>query len=98
MNWLEKDIAKYERRIKKIEENPDPNKLASNKLFYENERDLEKAQLAAWQEGRPITYYPGLGLPPVLKNLGFEMITKELVADKIGVDEEYSHAVSFTTT
>jgi benzoyl-CoA reductase/2-hydroxyglutaryl-CoA dehydratase subunit BcrC/BadD/HgdB len=53
MNFLELDIQTIERRIKKINENPDPLRLRSNLLYYELERDARVWQLEAWRSGKP---------------------------------------------
>jgi hypothetical protein len=63
MNLLEKMIDRTERRIKRIKENPDPTKLQSNLLGYELDLDTYRAQLEAWQQGRPIWVNPLYCLP-----------------------------------
>ena len=52
MNVFEVEIAKYERRIEKIERNPSPTMLASNKLFYQAQLEDNRANLEAWREGK----------------------------------------------
>ena len=39
MRYLENEVAKYERRVKRIRENPDPTKLKSNLMLYEMQLD-----------------------------------------------------------
>lgn len=51
MTWLEKEIDRNQKRLDRIESDPDPRMLKSNKLLYEMELDLRKAQLEAWQSG-----------------------------------------------
>ncbi|MFC1532634.1 2-hydroxyacyl-CoA dehydratase [Thermodesulfobacteriota bacterium] len=55
MNFYETYIKKLEGRIKRIEENPDPTKLKSNKLRYEIELELAKEQLEGWRLGKPFS-------------------------------------------
>jgi len=55
MNFYEEYIIKLQKRIKKIDEDPDPAKLKSNKLRYELEIETTKKQLEAWQQGRPFS-------------------------------------------
>jgi benzoyl-CoA reductase/2-hydroxyglutaryl-CoA dehydratase subunit BcrC/BadD/HgdB len=73
MNLLEKLIETNEARIKRIDENPDPNKLRSNRLGYELENDLYKAQLDAWKNGKPIfvntlnwPFWRAMGFQPII--------------------------------
>lgn len=53
MNFYEADIIKLQKRIKRIEENPDPTKLRCNKMLYEINLAARKAQLEAWRSGKP---------------------------------------------
>jgi benzoyl-CoA reductase/2-hydroxyglutaryl-CoA dehydratase subunit BcrC/BadD/HgdB len=55
MNFYEEQIIKLERRIKKIEENPDPTKPKSNKIRYQRELEFAKEQLEGWRQGRPFS-------------------------------------------
>jgi benzoyl-CoA reductase/2-hydroxyglutaryl-CoA dehydratase subunit BcrC/BadD/HgdB len=52
--YLEKEIATCERRIRRIKENPDPNKPASNVMLYELERDFRIEQREAYASGKPL--------------------------------------------
>ncbi|MBI4267130.1 MAG: 2-hydroxyacyl-CoA dehydratase [Chloroflexi bacterium] len=70
--WLEDQVKINERRIARIEANPDPVKLKSNKLFYELERRLRLSQLATIREGRPNIQYPGAGTGDLFRSMGFE--------------------------
>ena len=45
MAYIESELARDERRIKKIKENPDPTKPKSNVLLYECDRDLMSEQI-----------------------------------------------------
>ncbi len=82
MNFFEREIAKYERRVKKIEANPDPNLLASNKLLYEIWVDYRKDELAAWQAGKPFAVLDGLGAERILTSMGFHTIGMAADADR----------------
>ncbi len=50
MNVFENEIAKYERRIARIEQNPSPSMIKSNRLFYQAQLDENKELLQAWQQ------------------------------------------------
>lgn len=73
MNLLERLIEKTERRLKRIDENPDPTKMVSNRLGYELDLNEYKAQLEAWQQGKPpilpvfrMTLSRAMGFQPTL--------------------------------
>jgi len=87
VNFFEREIAKYERRIKRIEHSSDQTKLKSNKLYYELERDHRVAQLEAWKSGRPFATC-GSRLSPLLRALGFEYIDTIQAADRLGDDAD----------
>ncbi|MFC1899976.1 2-hydroxyacyl-CoA dehydratase [Chloroflexota bacterium] len=72
MNFYEEQVVKLERRIKKIEENPDETRMASNKLRYQMQLDHAKEKLQAWQEGK-IFYSGGTGayLGNLIQAMGF---------------------------
>ncbi len=80
MKFLLEEIDRYEKRIQKIKEHPDPTKPKSNILLYELERDLRKAQVKAWQNGK----YFATGLYPaaLLNALGFEVLDPIMAADR----------------
>lgn len=90
MNFYEAEIAKYQRRIKRIEENPDPAKFRSNKILYEIERDLNFARLQVWKEGKPIC--EGL-LPPLMRAMGFEPMALDICADRSTADRSRFDAI-----
>jgi benzoyl-CoA reductase/2-hydroxyglutaryl-CoA dehydratase subunit BcrC/BadD/HgdB len=52
--YLEHEIARCERRIKRIKDDPDPTKPKSNTLLYELERDFRIEQREACESGKPI--------------------------------------------
>ncbi|MFC1535320.1 2-hydroxyacyl-CoA dehydratase [Thermodesulfobacteriota bacterium] len=67
MNYFETDIQNLTRKIKKIEDNPDPSKLKSNKIRYELTLEMRKAQLQAWQDGKPFAS----GIRHLSQSMGF---------------------------
>ncbi|MBM2825545.1 MAG: hgdA [Dehalococcoidales bacterium] len=68
MKYLETTIAKHQRRIKKIKENPDPTKLKSNLMLYEMELDETIAELEDFKTGKPFAAgSPGL----LMRAMGF---------------------------
>ncbi|MFC1534959.1 2-hydroxyacyl-CoA dehydratase [Thermodesulfobacteriota bacterium] len=72
MNHYEARILKLRQRIKKIEENPDPTKLASNKIRYEIQLEDTQQQLDAWREGRPFSDGGGGFMAgPLARAMGF---------------------------
>ncbi len=54
MKFYQQQVEDYTRKIKKMEESPDPNRLRSYKLFYELERDLAQERIDALKEGKPL--------------------------------------------
>ncbi len=53
MNQYEARVIRLEKRIKMIEDAPDPTRLKSNKLLYEVQLEAAKGQLEAWRRGKP---------------------------------------------
>lgn len=49
MTWLEKEINRNQKRLARIEANPDQTMLSANKLLYEMELELRQGQLEAWR-------------------------------------------------
>lgn len=80
MNFFEAEIAKYERRLHRIGEKPDPTKAESNRLLYELELDLARSHLESWKQGRP--FAAGFYLSPMLRAMGFEFIYLMHAADR----------------
>jgi benzoyl-CoA reductase/2-hydroxyglutaryl-CoA dehydratase subunit BcrC/BadD/HgdB len=71
MNFYEYYIERLQKRIKKIEENPDPTKLKSNKIRYEIQLELAREQLEAWREGRPFSEGGGFMAGTLVRSMGF---------------------------
>ena len=72
--YLEADLARYERRLKKIKENPDPTKAKSNILLYECERDCRLQQLKEIEEGKPFGMLTMGPLGPAMGFAGWDAI------------------------
>ena len=68
---METRLARLERRIKKIEENPDPSKPVANKLLYQSQAERIRQLLEAWKtENRQIAgTLIGIGTP--VEAMGF---------------------------
>ena len=79
---LERQIAVYENRIKKIEQTPDPSRLKSNRAMYELMRDYNKEMLQHWTEGRP--FLVGDAYPParLLSAMDFFIINPDASAQQ----------------
>jgi benzoyl-CoA reductase/2-hydroxyglutaryl-CoA dehydratase subunit BcrC/BadD/HgdB len=77
--WLNEEIARCERRIKKIRENPDPAKPKSNVLLYELERDLRLEQVEAYKSGSPIGF---AGMGPLTRAMGMVPWDAIMAADR----------------
>lgn len=67
LSYLKNEIARCDRRIKKIKENPDPTRPKANLLLYEIERELRIEQVEAQKTGKPIGY---AGFSPLTRALG----------------------------
>ena len=80
LGFFREEVSRYERRVKKIRENPDPTKPKSNILYYELERDARKAQIEAWEKGVP--FATGLYPPVILRAMGFEVFDGVMAADR----------------
>ena len=50
---MEARAERMERRVKKIEENPDPTKPAANKILYKNQANAIRRLINAWKTGNP---------------------------------------------
>ncbi len=82
MNYFEEEIIKLNRRIERIEKQPDTTKLKTNKMLYECERELNEQQLNVWKEGRPFLF----AMPPpcsaLARALGLEPLNMHHAADR----------------
>ena len=94
MNYLKAEIQKYNRRIARIEDNPDPTKLKCNKLLYEMWRDARIQALKEWEEGRPVCY---LGVGPHVRHYrasGFSVQHLPQAADRAGSESARYFAIA----
>lgn len=66
LSYFEVQMERLKKRIKKIEENPDPSRPFSNKFLYEMELDHRRLQIEHWKEGKPFAFYTN-----VTRALGF---------------------------
>lgn len=71
MNHYEEYIIKLQRRIKKIEDNPDPKRLRTTKIRYELQLEEAKEQLEAWRQGRPFSDGDGFVAGRLARAMGF---------------------------
>jgi hypothetical protein len=71
--YLKETIAKYEERVKKIREDPDPRLAKSNVLLYEAIAEQRKQDLMACRSGKPISF-AGLLLTIPLESMGLQVI------------------------
>lgn len=67
MNIFEEEIAKYERRVARITDKPNPKMLASNKLFYQAQLEHNRELLRRWQSGKPFIAIGGSGIATLLR-------------------------------
>lgn len=77
--YLKNEMAICERRIKKINDNPDPSKPKSNVLLYELERDLRREQIEACEKGTPLGI---TGLGPLTRAMGMTPWDAIMAADR----------------
>ncbi len=68
--FLDQQIKIMARRIKRIEESPDPDLLRSNKLMYELEKERAEHMKDAWQQGKH--FASTRGYECLLRSMGFE--------------------------
>ncbi len=71
MNFYEDQVIKLERRIKRIEENPDPSKPKSNKIRYQADLELAKEQLEGWRQGKPFSDGGSASMGLLTRAMGF---------------------------
>ena len=68
--FIREQIQRLQRRIKRIEENPRPEYVKSNKLRYEIELEGYLHIEEAWKAGKPFAILQGV--EPLTEPLGFE--------------------------
>ena len=79
-NFIEAEVKKLERRVKKIRENPDPTKLKSNRLLYEMELKRRKKFLEDWRLNKPFAYT--MGGENILEAMGINCLNLSMTADR----------------
>ncbi|MBI4304505.1 MAG: 2-hydroxyacyl-CoA dehydratase [Chloroflexi bacterium] len=85
MNYFETEIAKYERRLERIAQNPSPSMLSSNKLLYQALLQHCKEQLKWWREGKPFLTASGGGMAILTRVFGeFRPLGLVPMADRLG--------------
>lgn len=80
MNFFEKQVEKYERRIKRIEESPSASMLASNKVLYEMTRKHWLNQLKWWEDGEPFAWCDGIAPEEILHAMGIHVVNMEMLS------------------
>jgi hypothetical protein len=76
MNLLEELVKRNESRLKRIDANPDPTKLQSNRLGYEIDLDHYRELLEAWQQGKPLMpWFPSQTLARAMGGLHVQLET-----------------------
>ncbi len=92
MNWLEREIERNQRRIQRVETSRDWIMLKANKLLYEMELDLRRAQLEAWRTGnRPMANSEYVTL--LVNAMGFLGLDLMGAADRTRLAGDYFHMV-----
>ena len=85
MDIFETDIVKYERRLERIERNPNANMLASNKIFYQALLEDNREQLKWWREGKPFVAVGPSDLALIMRCFGdFRILNLARLADRLG--------------
>ncbi len=79
LTYLKEEMSRCERRIKKIQGNPDPSKPKSNILLYELERDFRAEQIEAYKTGKPIGI---ANLGPLTRAMGMVPWDAVMAADR----------------
>jgi benzoyl-CoA reductase/2-hydroxyglutaryl-CoA dehydratase subunit BcrC/BadD/HgdB len=88
LTWLEREIERNQKRLARIESNPDPRMLKSNKLLYEMELDLRRAQLEAWRtRSKPLANSEYATL--LINAMGFVGLDLMSAADRTRLASDY---------
>ncbi len=84
MRYLEGEIGRFQKRLQKIKENPDPTKLRANAMLYELQLDDAISQLEDYKAGKPFSYgYPRF----ILHAMGFTVYGGHGQADRTAQGE-----------
>ena len=92
LDYLKNDIKRLEKRIKNIEDNPDPKQLKCNKLLYQVRRDSLKEQIRAVEEKKVVLCLGMFGdivasmgyFPFGIINHGWE-VSPQIVSEYLGL-------------
>jgi len=85
VKYFQREVEKYENRIKKIEEKPDPKRMRSTKYLYEAWRDHRQGQIDAYLRGELFCYHQGAGQRIIL-SMGINVLNLAELADQVRPD------------
>jgi len=71
VNSYEEYLVKLQRRLKRIEENPEPGRLKINKIRYEIQIEETTERIEAWRQGRPFSNGGDMTAGLLTKAMGF---------------------------
>ena len=86
MHLFKKEYDRYDKRVRKVRENPDPKLMKSNELLYELWRDRFKHYMELQEQGKPFAYCQGTSLRPFIA-MGVEPLMLAEIADRVRGDE-----------
>ena len=81
MNIYESEIIRLQKRIEKLDQQPDPTKLKTNRLRYELDLELAKEKLQAWKDGKPFAA-SGFVEGTLVRSMGFHTAQPDVFAMK----------------
>ena len=85
MEFFYKEYERYDARVRKVRQNPDPRLFKSNELLYELWRDRFKHYTELWEKGKPFAYCQGTSLRPFIA-MGVEPLMLAELADRVRGD------------
>lgn len=85
MDFFKLEIERYDRRVKKVRANPDPNLFQCNLLLYEIWRDHFIHLQEMWERGAPFAYCQGTSLRP-FHSMGVAPLQLAEIADRVRGD------------
>ncbi|MBN1192023.1 MAG: 2-hydroxyacyl-CoA dehydratase [Dehalococcoidales bacterium] len=75
MNLIDAEIERTEKRLKKIDANPDPKRMKSNRMYYELVLSQFVAMRDAWRQGKPCGGIGGsLGRAMGFQGVGYPLL------------------------
>ncbi len=81
MNFFERRAEQLKRRLKNIQDNPDPSRMRSNALMYQVELERWQWLDEAWKDKKPFTYS---SYAPLMRAMGFYNSTPRSMSDRAG--------------